>query len=555
MRAIEAAAIDSGTVSGLDLMERAGAAVAGQIRLRWPRAGTATVLCGPGNNGGDGFVIAGHLARAGWRVRVLGMDSTPGADAAEMKRRWREIGPILPLSLSDLHRARDSDVFVDAIFGTGLTRPVQGEIDALLRHMGGSDGDGAFYRSRLVAVDCPSGLCMDSGAFLGRPRGPHPDDLRVALTVAFDSPKPGHLLERGPDCCGRLVIADIGLHPWRTGIGTKDGRRPADLSAIWPEFDIEDGRRPPDATRDRNAWLTKRHSVEGHKFHHGHALILAGGLGQGGAARLAARAALRIGAGLVTICPPKSALIEHLGPPDALMRRPVEDANALADLLQDRRIGAVGLGPGCGVDRAGDLLPAVLDSGRPCVLDADALTALAARGFKGLHGNCVLTPHAGEFARLFPDLARQLETVPQSGPAWSRLDAVRAAAARSGATVLLKGADTVIARPPRDEPDAQGQAVIHSATDIPWLATAGAGDVLTGIIAGLLARGLPPCDAASIGVLMHARAARRFGPGLTADDLPQSLAAVLRDLPRRDSPRTRPAALLEARPLRVWRNW
>ena len=167
MRAIESAAMASGKVTGLKLMERAGAAVAGHIRLRWPRPGRATVLCGPGNNGGDGYVIARHLARAGWQVRVLGIDNTPGPDAAEMRRQWLALGPILPLTDAELRSGPDCDVYVDAIFGTGLTRPPGREIAAILSCLGGYGGDAAFYRPRLVAVDCPSGLCLDSGAFLG----------------------------------------------------------------------------------------------------------------------------------------------------------------------------------------------------------------------------------------------------------------------------------------------------------------------------------------------------------------------------------------------------
>ena len=531
MRAMEAAAMESGSVSGLDLMERAGAAVAGHIRLRWPKAGRVTVLCGPGNNGGDGYVIARHLAQAGWRLRVLGLDNVPGPDAAEMKRLWQMTGPILPLTARALRR-ESSDLYVDAIFGTGLTRPPEGEIAAILRHLGGDHGESGFYRSRLVAVDCPSGLCLDSGAFLGQARQPGGPELRARLTVAFDSPKPGHLLERGPGCCGELVIADIGLHDWRVRQPDRSSCiRPASLTAIHPEFGIADSRRHADEGRKCAAWLAKRDDNSGHKFSHGHALILAGGIGQGGAARLAARAALRIGAGLVTIGPPRSALIEHAGPPDALMRRGVDDADALAAALQDQRISGLCLGPGCGLERAAALLPALLASGRACVLDADALTALAARGFQGLHGNCVLTPHAGEFARLFPDLAARLGAPPDQGPAYSRLDAAADAAARCGATVLLKGPDTVIAEPPpRDCPDRPGRAVIHSAFDIPWLATAGAGDVLAGLIAGLLARGLPGLDAAATGALIHAKAARRFGPGLIADDLPEQIPGIFRGM-------------------------
>lgn len=560
MRAIESAAMASGQVSGAALMERAGSAVAGQIRLRWPKAGRATVLCGPGNNGGDGYVIARHLHQAGWRLRVLGMDSAAGADAARMRAEWLALGPILPLTERNLRSGPDADVYVDAIFGTGLTRPPEGEIAAILGYLAGSGGDGAFFSERLVAVDCPSGLCLDSGAFPGHPRRTDSLDLRARLTVAFDSPKPGHLLERGPDCCGELVIADIGLAPWRVRNLNADGTpsrgiRPPAIEAIWPDFAIADSRRDPDAAAQQAAWLRKEQAGSGHKFSHGHALIVAGGPAKGGAARLSARAALRVGAGLVTLAPPAEALAEHASPPDALMRRAIDDPAGLGGMLQDRRINALCIGPGCGLDRAAALLPAILGAGRAVVLDADALGALAADpGLLALlHDACVLTPHAGEFARLFPDLAARLEhpALPRGagdadaadaarltaehaayrqafaamrGPLYSRLDAAREAAARVGAVVLLKGPDTVIAAP-------DGRARIHSAFDVPWLATAGAGDVLAGIIAGLLARGLPALDAAATGAWLHAEAARDFGPGLIADDLPERLPSVLRRLP------------------------
>lgn len=546
MRAIESAAMDSGAVTGLQLMERAGAAVAGEIRLRWPKPGRVTVLCGPGNNGGDGYVIARLLHRAGWQVRVLGQDNQPGADAAEMKRRWSEIGRIEPLTLDALRNGGNSDVYVDAIFGTGLTRPPEGVIEGVIRHLGGYGGDSFYYRPRLVAVDCPSGLCLDSGAMLGRGRGPASGwhGLRARVTIAFDSPKTGHLLDLGPESCGDLVIADIGLHQWRVnekrplgdGSSITVARHPV-IEALWPPFDIADDRRLPGAAEKRAAWLQKREGGS-HKYSHGHALIVAGGVAKGGAARLSARAALRIGAGLVTLAPPQEALPEHTAPPDALMRCALDDAAALRDLLDDTRITAVCIGPGCGIDRAASLLPVLLASRRPAVLDADALTALARepRLAAMLHPDCVLTPHAGEFARLAPDLAARLSDRPVQGPAFSKLDAAREIAARLGAVVLLKGPDTVIASP-------DGRCRIHSAFDLPWLATAGSGDVLAGLIAGLLARSLPALDAAGLGTALHAAAARSFGPGLIADDLPDRLPALLRDPPP-ESARTRPGALL-----------
>ncbi|SDK64827.1 NAD(P)H-hydrate dehydratase [Paracoccus chinensis] len=538
MRALETAAMASGAVMGLELMERAGTAVAGAIRLRWPKAGRVTVLCGPGNNGGDGYVVARQLAQAGWRVRVLGMDNTPGPDAAAMKRRWAEMGGIEPLTAAALGSDL-SDLVVDAIFGTGMTRPLDREMALVSRWMGGWTPARAVTPPPIVAVDAVSGLCLDSGAWLGGERGDPGGNLpRAALTVTFHAPKVGHLLELGPVLGGELVVADIGLKT--TSFRDAEGQ-------IWSERTLAVMDPPRHLQQDRGQPLLGKRAGS-HKFDHGHALIVAGTAGQGGAARLSARAALRVGAGLVTLAPPADAMAEHSGPPDALMRRAVDDAAALSRLLGDDRLRAVCLGPGCGTERAAALLEPLLASRRPAVLDADALTALAGHPaiFEGLHGGCVLTPHMGEFRRLFPDLAARLDTPrPRSpaqesaqtvalqtwrqaladmrGPLYSRLDAAREAAARSGAVVLLKGPDTVIAAP-------DGQARIHSAFDVPWLATAGAGDVLAGIIAGLLARGLPPLEAVATGAFLHAAAARRFGPGLIADDLPEQLPGVFRDL-------------------------
>lgn len=499
MRATENAAIASGAKKGAALMETAGRAVAGQIRLRWPVPGHATVLCGPGNNGGDGYVIARHLHRAGWRVHVLGMRGKAAGDAHEAAEQWLRLGPVLPLTLDHLRDGPESDVYIDAIFGTGLTRAPSPPIDVILEHL----ADERFV-DRIVAVDCPSGLCLDSGVYLGQPREGFPSTCpRAVLTVAFDSPKPGHLLAHGPIACGTLVIADLGLQPWRQTHG-------APFTAISPML-VGSGQ--PD-----HDWLSKRIGG-GHKFSHGSAVIIAGDAGAGGAARLSARAALRVGAGLVTICPASRAMSEHAQPPDALMRKPIDMSEDMSALLQDNRIAALCIGPGCGIQRAADLLPALLSSKKPAVMDADALSAFASQCHTDLHRNCILTPHMGEFARLFPDLAEHIQQAPQNGPAYSKPEAVREAARRSDAVVLLKGPDTVIADP-------DGQVLIHSAFDIPWLATAGAGDVLSGIITGLLSRGLPPFTAASLGAALHAQAARRFGPGMIADDLPEELPSI-----------------------------
>lgn len=510
MRATGSAAMSSGRVTGAELMERAGRAVAGHIRLRWPRPGRAVVLCGPGNNGDDGYVIARHLHRAGWQLRVLGLANQPGPDAAQMRQRWQEIGPILPLDAATFAGVQDCDLVIDAIFGTGLTRAPTGPIAALLAAL----TDPSL--PPMVAVDCPSGLCLDSGGWPGRDRGTA-TGARARLTVAFDRPKPGHVLESGAFRCGELVIADIGLGDWHHIASNAPQTLLLHPAIPTPWLPAPQG----------PAFSLLAKPADGHKFLSGHALIIAGGPARGGAARLSARAALRVGAGLVTLAPPADALAEHAGPPDALMRQPMEDASDLADMLADSRITALCLGPGCGIERAAGLLPSALACGRPCVLDADALTALSQRPkaerFRDLHDKVILTPHMGEFARLFPDLANRLVAADNTGPLFSRLDAARQAASRTRAVLLLKGPDTVIAAP-------DGSALIHTVTDLPWLATAGAGDVLAGLIAGLLARSLPPLQAAGLAVQLHALAARRFGPGLTADDLPDQIPAILRDL-------------------------
>ncbi|GAB4261473.1 MAG: bifunctional ADP-dependent NAD(P)H-hydrate dehydratase/NAD(P)H-hydrate epimerase [Pararhodobacter sp.] len=507
MRAIEDAAIESGAVTGLTLMERAGAGVVESVLRRWPGLAVgvyrAVVLCGPGNNGGDGYVIARLLHERGWRVEVfaLGDPARLPPDARANRERWAALGGVWPFEdpqtgATRSFRTEAPDLVVDALFGTGLTRDLPDTVRAVLAEVARlADGD-----VPVVAVDIPSGLCADSG----RDRGAA---LRSALTVSFHAAKPGHYLSEGPECCGEIAVADIGLAR----------RSPAAPSPA--------GRVQLVEAQDVRRLVAK---PGGHKYNHGHALVLSGGMGRTGAARLAARAALRVGAGLVTLGAPGPAMMEIAGQITALMLRRVDEGKDLVALLTDRRISALCLGPGLGVERAGALL-AALGEGRvqprPTVVDADALTALG-RIEAPVPPDWVLTPHMGEFARLFPDLAERLRATPGPGPAFSRLDAARMAAARAGCTVLLKGADTVIAGP-------DGRAAIHAAAygrAVPWLATAGAGDVLAGLIAGLLARGKPAFDAACAGAWLHVEAARRVGPGLIAEDLSEALPAVLKDL-------------------------
>ncbi len=506
MKAIEQAAIDSGEVTGLELMERAGRGVVDAVFEEWPELAKtshrAVVLCGPGNNGGDGFVVARLLKEWGWEVEVFlyGDAEKLPPDARVNYVRWVEIGEVLAWSELDAGRTR-ANVFVDAVFGTGLTRPVPDEVSHELLM---ATVHNRLY-SKVVAVDLPSGLCADSGKMLEGKYGAFCD-----LAVSFHERKVGHLLGEAVQRSKRLVVKDIGL------------------SRGFVELHVH---------RVDREWLTDDELPEikkwkfDQKYTHGHALILSGGSGGTGAARLAARGALRIGAGLVTVgCPPE-AVAENAAQLNAIMLSPVHDADALARVLQDTRINALCLGPALGAERARELVPVALASKADIVLDADALSAFADNPetlfeLTSSHRSVVLTPHAGEFARLFPDIAKRLGEEPISGPAYSKVDATREAAKRAGCVVLFKGPDTVIATP-------DGQCSINSAhyeREAPWLATAGSGDVLAGFITGLLARGFTPMQAAETAAWLHVECALAFGPGLIAEDLPETLPKVFREL-------------------------
>ncbi len=503
MRAVEKAAIASGEVTGLDLMERAGQGVVQAIFAEWPEldraGGRAVVLCGPGNNGGDGFVVARLLAEKGWTVAVFlyGDPNKLPPDARVNYERWYEMGAVEPLSLSNVMAARPFGLLIDAVFGIGLTRPMSGQIAEMFDYI---EEDLAQFANRSVAIDIASGLCAESGRWLGPVWEP-------ALTVTFHAKKPGHILSEG----GRITSAHA-LRVVEIGLPNKHSNLGLPGVAL------------------TGTWVAHRIGKDGqHKFSHGHALVLSGGVGQGGAARLAARGALRIGAGVVTLGCPPAAILENAMALDAVMTRKVPDAAALDAILADLRITALCLGPGLGLsDQKRDLIKSALASDRATVLDADALTLLSQNSdlFGLLHDRCVLTPHGGEFARLFPDIAAELAEPATTGPAYSKVDATRDAAKRAGCVVLFKGADTVIAHP-------DGRCAINaSAYDraAPWLATAGSGDVLAGFITGLLARGFAPQQAAKTGAWLHTEAARSFGPGLIAEDLPEALPKVFRAL-------------------------
>jgi NAD(P)H-hydrate epimerase len=462
-----------GGTSGTVLMENAGRAVADAISRRWPPR-PAAVLCGPGNNGGDGFVAARILAERGWPVQLalLGERATLKGDAAWAASLWT--GPVEPLSVEAIDGA---GLIVDALFGAGLARPIDGVAAEVITAIG-------ERHVPVVAVDVPSGLDGASGAI----RGVAP---QATLTVTFFRRKPGHLLLPGRVLCGDTIVAPIGI-----GAGVLDTVAP-DTGANHPAWWLGD-----------LPWAT----AVGHKYSRGHALI-AGGAVMTGAARLAARAAARVGAGLVTVAAPEPAFPIYAAALTGIIVAPIAATGDFEALLADKRRNAALIGPGAGTDpETRDKALAILAAGKRTVLDADALTVFAENPdalFKAIRSPCVLTPHEGEFTRLFD----------ASG---SKLERARRAAKASGAVVLLKGADTVIAAP-------DGRAAINENAP-PELATAGSGDVLAGIVLGLLAQGMPAFEAASAAAWLHGAAAHAFGAGLIAEDLVDSLPAALADL-------------------------
>jgi hydroxyethylthiazole kinase-like uncharacterized protein yjeF len=469
----------------LALMENAGRAVADAIVHRFAPC-AVSVLCGPGNNGGDGFVVARLLAERGFQVRLAAWESYKG-DAGRMADRWQ--GNSEPLHPKVLDGAA---LAVDALFGTGLSRPLEGaprDLALALKEL----------KIPVVAVDIPSGIAGDSGRILG--------DVAVAadLTVTFFRKKPAHLLLPGRLHCGRVRVADIGI-----AAGVLDEIKPQTFENT-PQF-------------WHRAFPVPR--VDAHKYARGHVLAVSGDMAATGAARMAARGALRAGAGLVTLASPRDALAINATALTAVMVRPVDTALEFGEQLADRRFNACIVGPGAGLgERTRDFVHTALSAKRALVLDADALTSFSdgpERLFESIktagedgERHVVLTPHEGEFPRLFSDISNK-------HPGRSKLERVRAAAERSGAVVLLKGPDTTVAAP-------DGRATIAGNAP-PWLATAGAGDVLSGIIAGLMAQGVGAFEAASMGVWMHGEAGREAGPGLIAEDLPEVLPAVHRHI-------------------------
>jgi hydroxyethylthiazole kinase-like uncharacterized protein yjeF len=471
MTEADGAAIAAG-IPGTVLMQNAGNAVVREITRRWsPRP--VTILCGPGNNGGDGFVVAAALAQNGWPVRLalLGRRQDLRGDALQVAAAWTGgIEAVTPRSIEG------AALVVDALFGSGLNRLLEGPVADTLNAVGQRGVP-------VVAIDVPSGVMGDSGASVGA--------ASAACTVTFARKKPGHVLLPGRTLCGEVVVADIGIPP-----------------GVFDSLGIDTWENAPALWRPQ----LPRADSAGNKYTRGHAL-LCGGYPMTGAARMAARAAARIGAGLTTIAVPENAFPVYAAALTSIMVQPLARPADLTRLLSDTRYSAFLIGPGAGVNESTrSTALEILGTARAVLLDADALTVFASNAAelqRAIRGPCVMTPHEGEFARVFETQG-------------DKLSRSRAAAKQSGAVIVLKGADTVIAAP-------DGRAIVN--TNAPAsLATAGSGDVLGGLILGLLAQGMDAFMAAAAGVWIHGAAAASFGPGLLAEDLPDLIPGVLRTL-------------------------
>lgn len=470
MAAVDAAAAASG-IDSFGLMLRAGAGVAAAFLRFHSGAVRAVILCGPGNNGGDGYVAARCLADSGVDVNVfhLGDPTQLKGDAARARDGWGE-----QTSPLDNYQPATGDVVIDALFGAGLSRDVPEAVAAVI-------GRVASARVPVLAVDLPSGLDGRTGAVLGAA-------FVAERTITFMTRKAGHLLLPGRELCGSLEVLDIGI-PARIVRAEAKGQVAENL----PE-----------------RWMPTLHSAgqETHKYTRGHLAVFSGGAGKTGAARMSAMAGLRAGAGLATIAAPSEAMAENATHLTAVMLHAMDSEADLLTWLEDERLQTFVLGPGFGAGAKARAFVAALRE-RRLVLDADGISSFREDPAElfGLFADgetrLVMTPHGGEFGRLFPDIAEDATL--------GKVDKAQKAAARANAAIVFKGADTVIAAP-------DGRALINANAPA-WLATAGSGDVLAGIIGALMAQGMPAFEAAAAGVYLHGEAGTRAGKGLTAEDL------------------------------------
>ncbi|WP_277378318.1 NAD(P)H-hydrate dehydratase [Brucella melitensis] len=482
--------MEGGIKDGFALMLAAGRAVADIAQHMFPQKQPVAVLCGPGNNGGDGYVAAQYLLEAGYEaVCFAAAPPRQGTDAMRAsifyKGQVRDLNEFSPVSFGGI---------IDALYGAGLARAVEGAQATVIDAVNASG-------LPVVAVDLPSGISGATGMALGAA-------MRAKATVTFFRKKPGHLLQPGRAHCDIIHIADIGI-PDRI-LGEINPRVFENSPELWADS-------------------LPSPAVDAHKYSRGHAAVFSGAMHSTGAARLSAMAAARSGAGAVTLLSPPDALAVNAAHLTSIMVRETRSQQDAAQFITDRKVTAAVLGPGYGNPAfARDYTKMLLSAAsgkagqfRGLVLDADGITAFENKPdelfdtHRSSATALVLTPHEGEFKRLFPDIAEDNT---------SKIDKARKAAMRANAVVIYKGPDTVIAEP-------GGLAVINS-NGTPFLATAGSGDVLTGIVCGLLAQGMAPFAAACASVWVHADAARRFGHGLIAEDLPAQLPAVWSSLSR-----------------------
>ncbi|MEM7621037.1 MAG: NAD(P)H-hydrate dehydratase [Pseudomonadota bacterium] len=507
MKEADRLAIKSG-ISSLELMENAGLSVFQTLQQTYPKAQNILILCGPGNNGGDGFVVARHLKEIGLNVKVMlfGQPDMLQGDAAHMARKWETCGneneinnTIEALTSANLQLSLNDDTFtidliIDAIFGTGLSRSIEGDMAKCIDFIN-------MAKPHVLAIDVPSGLDATTGHILGTA-------IQADTTVTFFRRKIGHVLYPGRGLCWDIKVTDISI-----------------AEVVLKDIECNTKLNRPELWLNTYPWPT----FNMHKYDRGYAIVVSGPAHATGASRLAAMAALRVGTGLVTVASPPEAVPIHACHLTSVMLHPIENTQALSCLLEDKRRNAVLIGPGTGIGaQTRAYVEACLNSGVHVVLDADALTSFAqdpdslfAMIKSKPERNVVMTPHEGEFNRLFHEDSSLSEKLASLHTKSSKRERARHAAQRAGCIIALKGADTVIATP-------DGQAAINDNAP-PWLATAGTGDVLAGLITGLLAQDMPAFDAVCAGVWLHGACANKLGMGMIAEDMPDALPRILNE--------------------------